>query len=100
MRKLTKEEFEKYIKDAAEYKFRQNPAFFTKEFYEANKEYFDEIGIVGVFEGEPITEEEVIRGHRMTETECLIFEDYRAHDTDEINKVILPLLNIPKEDNE
>ena len=98
MRKLTKEEFEKYIKDAAEYKFRPNPTFFTKEFYEANKEYFDEIGIVGVFEGEPITEEEVIRGHRMTKT--LMFEDYRAHDADEINKIILPLLNIPKEDNE
>lgn len=59
MKKLTKEEFEKYIKDAAEYKFCPNPAFITEEFYKANKEYFDEIGVVHVFEGEPITEEQV-----------------------------------------
>lgn len=58
MRKLTKEEFEKYIKDAAEYKFRPNPAFMTEEFYKANKEYFDKIGVVHVFEGEPIIVEE------------------------------------------
>ena len=59
MRKLTKEEFEKYIKGD---KFRPNPAFMTEEFYKANKEYFDEIGVVGVFEGEPITVEEALRG--------------------------------------
>lgn len=88
MRKLTKEEFEKYIKDAAEYKFRPNPAFMTEEFYKANKEYFDEIGVVGVFKGEPVT---FVDNYGA-------LEDYREHNADEINKIILPLLNVPEEE--
>lgn len=42
----------------------------------------------------PEKKSDTIRGRRLTRAECGILDDYREPDPDEINRIILPLLNL------
>lgn len=43
----------------------------------------------------PQEKSDTIRSRRLTRAECGILDDYREHDANEINNIIVPLLEVP-----
>lgn len=67
-------------------------ATFTMNNIKLKKEMTGEVFVIE--KDLPEQKSDTIRGRRLTRAECGILDDYREPDPDEINRIILPLLNL------